>query len=92
LAIGQTLGHLDVTAERLAKIGWKKLSIVARHVDDNAAAGKVKRQEAEKAANGRRPSGAGRSGLPEFTSYSFSSERYETRPPFSASPSWVSAS
>ena len=32
LAIGQTLGHLNVAPERLAKIGWRKLSMIAQHV------------------------------------------------------------
>jgi len=32
LAIGQTLGHLNLKPERLAKIGWRKLAIIAQHV------------------------------------------------------------
>ena len=40
LAIGQTLGHLNVTPERLAPIGWKKLTIIAQYLKEKGVEGK----------------------------------------------------
>jgi hypothetical protein len=39
LAIGQTLGHLNLKPERLAKIGWRKLAIMAQHVEEGEKKG-----------------------------------------------------